>query len=93
MAVAFLVSAVLDANLRRGVIQIATGAWYDPVQSSAADSLDKHGNPNVGTRDKGTSPPAQCPTAQKMFVQVERCRAPLPAISVLDPRQLILDTA
>jgi biotin/methionine sulfoxide reductase len=82
---AFLASAVLDANLRAGVVQVPTGAWYDPLQPGRADSLDKHGNPNVVTRDQGTSQLAQCPTAQTTLVEVERYGEALPPITVFDP--------
>ncbi len=41
----------------RGVVQMATGAWYDPEHPGVIGSLDKHGNPNVLTLDKGTSKP------------------------------------
>ena len=37
--------AVLTENLRPGVIQISTGAWYDPIEPGVTGSLDKHGNP------------------------------------------------
>jgi biotin/methionine sulfoxide reductase len=78
---AFLASAVLDPNLRAGVIQIATGAWYDPMVPGDGASLDKHGNPNTVTRDKGTSQLAQCPTAQTALVEVERWSGATPAVT------------
>jgi biotin/methionine sulfoxide reductase len=85
---AFLASAVLDTNLRRGVVQVATGAWYDPLVPGAADSMDRHGNPNAVTRDQGTSRLAQCPTAQTTLIEVERWREPLPPITVFEPPQM-----
>jgi biotin/methionine sulfoxide reductase len=78
---AFLASAVLDLGLRAGVIQVATGAWYDPMVPGDGASLDKHGNPNTVTRDKGTSQLAQCPTAQTALVEVERWSGPAPAVT------------
>ncbi len=56
---AILAGAVLTDDIRRGVIQISTGAWYDPLEPGVIGSLDKHGNPNVLTLDKGTSRLAQ----------------------------------
>ena len=38
-----------------GVVMIATGAWYDPEYPGHPGSLEKHGNPNVLTLDKGAS--------------------------------------
>jgi biotin/methionine sulfoxide reductase len=45
-------------------VQLSTGAWFDPLDPAAIGSLDKHGNPNVLTLDKGTSKLAQCCSAQ-----------------------------
>ena len=42
-------------GIRRGVIQLPTGAWYDPVDPAEDAPLCVHGNPNVLTRDVGTS--------------------------------------
>ncbi|MEI9804733.1 MAG: molybdopterin dinucleotide binding domain-containing protein [Pseudolabrys sp.] len=53
-----LASAVLSDAVRPGVVQISTGAWYDP-EKPGKRSLDKHGNPNVLTPDRGTSKLAQ----------------------------------
>jgi biotin/methionine sulfoxide reductase len=78
---AFLAAAVLDPGLRRGVVQVATGAWYDPLVPGDGNSLDKHGNPNVVTSDRGTSQLAQCPSAQTTLVEIELWRGPLPAVS------------
>ena len=48
-------------------------------------SLDKHGNPNVLTLDKGTSKLAQCSVAQTALVEVERFVGEAPAITVFAP--------
>ncbi len=62
------VVAIRD-DLMEGVVQLPTGAWWDPVE---ADGLCRSGNPNVLTRDVGTSSLAQGPTAQTCLVEVER---------------------
>ncbi len=67
-----LAGAVLDPRVRSGVVQLSTGAWYDPADPSDPHSLDRAGNPNVLTRDRGTSELAQGPTAQTCLVRVER---------------------
>ena len=69
---ALLAGAVVTDDVRPGVIQISTGAWYDPIEPGTIGSLDKHGNPNVLTLDKGTSRLAQGPSAQTTLVQVEK---------------------
>ncbi len=79
---ACLAAAVLFDGIRRGVIELPTGAWYDPEEPDAEGSLEVHGNPNVLTRDVGTSKIAQGPTAHSCLVEVERFTGPLPDIKV-----------
>jgi biotin/methionine sulfoxide reductase len=81
---AILAGAVLTDDIRPGVIQISTGAWYDPVEPGAIGSLDKHGNPNVLTLDKGTSRLAQGPSAQTTLVQVEKFVGDPPPVSAFE---------
>ncbi len=81
---AILAGAVVTGEIRRGVIQISTGAWYDPVEPGVIGSLDKHGNPNVLTLDKGTSKLAQGPSAQTTLVQVEKYTGELLSVSAFD---------
>jgi biotin/methionine sulfoxide reductase len=82
---AILAGAVLTDDIRPGVIQISTGAWFDPLEPSAIGSLDKHGNPNVLTLDKGTSSLAQGPSAQTTLVQVEKFTGEPPRVTAFDP--------
>lgn len=70
---AFIASVRLGDNLRPHVAQIATGAWYDPAEPGMVGSLEKHGNPNVVTMDKGSSRLAQSPVAQTVLVEIEKC--------------------
>jgi biotin/methionine sulfoxide reductase len=64
-----------------GVVQLPVGAWYDPLEPGVVDSLDKHGNPNVLTRDAGTSALAQGPSAMSCLVEVELWTKPMPPIT------------
>lgn len=82
---AFLAGAVLSEDLRPGVVQVSTGAWYDPLDPSDPDSLCVHGNPNVVTLDAGSSPIAQSSVGQLALVQVERWEGEVPPIRVFDP--------
>jgi len=82
---AILAGAVLSDALRPGVIQIATGAWFDPEQPGVVGSLDKHGNPNVLTLDKGTSRLAQGPSAQTALVEVEKFVGEPPPLTAFTP--------
>ena len=66
---ACLASLVIREDLMQGVVQLPTGAWWDPT---GPGDLCRAGNPNVLTRDVGTSKLAQGPTAQTCLVEVER---------------------
>jgi biotin/methionine sulfoxide reductase len=82
---ACLAGAVLSDALSPGVAQIATGAWYDPEDPAADMPLCVHGNPNVLTRDIGTSRLAQGCSGQLCHIEVERWDRPLPPIKAYDP--------
>lgn len=71
--------------IRPGVVQIATGAWYDPAEPSNPDSLCKHGNPNALTLDIGSSALAQAPISQTTLVEVSRCDNPPPVTAMQLP--------
>ena len=79
---ACLAGVRLSDDLRGGVIQLATGAWYDPLDPADADTLEVHGNPNVLTQDQGTSKLAQAPTAHSCLVEVERYEQTPPKVKV-----------
>lgn len=76
-----LAGAQLTDTLRRSVVRLSTGAWYDPI---VPGGLDVHGNPNVLTADRGTSRLAQGPSAHSALVQIERYDKPLPPIRVFE---------
>lgn len=82
---ACLAGARLDAGLRRGVAMMATGAWYDPLDPAENGTLDRHGNPNVLTLDRGTSRLTQGCSAHTALVDIERYEGPLPPITAFDP--------
>lgn len=69
---ACLAGAVLSSDVMEGVVQLASGAWYHPEAYATPGSLDLHGNPNMLTRDEGTSFLGQGPSAQSALVEVER---------------------
>jgi len=77
-----LAGAVLSDGVRPGVIRLATGAWYDPTEPFG---LDKHGNPNVLTPDRGTSKLAQGPIAHSALVEVEKYKAEAPPVTAFIP--------
>ena len=73
--------------VRPGVVVLPTGAWFDPLDPSQDDSLEKHGNPNVLTLDKGTSKLTQGCSAHTTLVEVELFKGTLPRITAFDPPQ------
>lgn len=84
-----LATACIDDRLMPQVIQLSTGAWFDPVEPGTIGSMCKHGNPNVLTLDKGTSRLAQGPTAHSCLVDVERFEDELPAVTAFEPPEII----
>lgn len=82
---ACLAGAVLDAGVMAGTVQLATGAWWDPD----GGGLDRHGNPNVLTRDVGTSGLAQGPSAHSCLIEVERFRGDAPPVGAFEPPAIV----
>ncbi|GAB3584409.1 molybdopterin guanine dinucleotide-containing S/N-oxide reductase [Amycolatopsis endophytica] len=83
---ACLAGAVLATDLRPGVVQLPTGAWFDPV-----GSLCVHGNPNVLTADVPSSRLSQGCTGQHVLVEIEPFVGEPPGISVRRPPVLSRD--
>ncbi len=82
---ACLAGVALDDGVMPGVVQLATGAWYDPDAPDQPDSLDRHGNPNVLTADRGTSRLAQGPSAHTCLVEVAPANGAVPSVRAFDP--------
>ncbi len=85
---ACLASVTIRDDLIEGVVQLPTGAWWDPVEPGG---LCRAGNPNVLTRDVGTSSLAQGPTAHTCLVEVEAFTGEAPAVRAHDHPQLLAD--
>ena len=80
-----LAGAVLDDGVRPGVVQLSTGAWFDPSSPDTATCV--HGNPNAVTIDVGASRLSQGCTGQVTLVEVERFDgAPPPVRAFVPPR-------
>jgi biotin/methionine sulfoxide reductase len=82
---ACLAGVVTDAGVRPHVVQLSTGAWYDPLDPADPDALCVHGNPNVLTDDVGTSALARGCTGAHVLVQVEKFAGPLPPVRAHQP--------
>jgi len=83
---ACLAGAVLTDELRPGVAQLPTGAWYDP--SPDEPGLCVHGNPNALTADVPSSRLSQGCTGQHALVQVVRYEGEPPPLTVTEPPAL-----
>ncbi|SFA83965.1 biotin/methionine sulfoxide reductase [Rhizobium sp. NFR07] len=79
-----LAAAVLSESVKKGVMQLATGAWFEPEDRTAETAMCIHGNPNILTRDVGTSKLAQGCTGQITTVEVERFTGELPPVRIFE---------
>ncbi len=66
-----LAGARLTDKIMKGVLVLSTGAWFDPDYEINADL---HGNPNVLTKDIGTSELSQGPTSHTCLVDVRKAK-------------------
>ncbi|MGV9801716.1 molybdopterin-dependent oxidoreductase [Mycobacterium sp. NPDC003449] len=82
---ACLAGLVIDPRLRPDVVQLSTGAWFDPADPADPDSMCVHGNPNVLTDDVGTSSLARGCTGAHVLVQIEKFDGPLPPVRAHQP--------
>lgn len=82
---ACLATARVSDGVMPGVVQLPTGAWYDPADPTEDNPLCVHGNPNVLTLDVGTSRLSQGCTGQLTVVEVEGFHGNLPPIRAYDP--------
>lgn len=78
-----LAGAVVSEDVRPGVVQLSTGAWFDPSSEELATCV--HGNPNVLTTDLGTSRLAQGCAGQHALVELEPVSGPVPPVRAFEP--------
>ncbi|MDP3158849.1 MAG: molybdopterin-dependent oxidoreductase [Reyranella sp.] len=78
---ACLAAARLSDRIRRGVIRLSTGAWFDPEDHGSNQPLEKHGNPNALTLDIGASKLSQGCIAQTCLVEIERFDGAAPVVT------------
>ena len=84
-----LAGAVVTSNIRKNVVQLCEGAWYDPADLQNGDTSCIHGHVNVLTIDKGTSKLAQGNIAHTALVDFEKYTGELPQIKVFTPPKTI----
>jgi len=81
---ATLATATMTTSVKAGVIVLPTGAWYDPLDPAEENSMDVHGNPNVLTRDIGSSELSQGTSAHSTLVEVEKYQGDIPPVKVFN---------
>ncbi|MYE36838.1 MAG: Asp-tRNA(Asn)/Glu-tRNA(Gln) amidotransferase GatCAB subunit C, partial [Rhodobacteraceae bacterium] len=81
--------AVVSDRILEDVVQMSTGAWYDPEMPGLIGSMCQHGNPNVLTLDKGTSSLAQGPSAHTCLVQVVKYMKEISNIRAFVPPNIV----
>lgn len=86
---ACLAGVVISDAVLEGVVQLSTGAWYDPLNPAIPDSFDLSGNPNVLTHDLGSSTLSWGPAAQSTMVEIERFTQNPPGRSVYRPPTIV----
>jgi biotin/methionine sulfoxide reductase len=84
-----LAGVIVSDAVMPGIVQLSTGAWYDPQTPGQTEGLEKHGNPNVLTRDRGTSRLGQGPAAHSCLVEVARVDGAIPAVTAHRPPEII----
>ena len=83
--------ARISDEIRPGVIQISTGAWFDP-ETPGNHTACKHGNPNMLTLDKGGSKLSQGPVAHSCLVEAELAKDP-PPVTAFEPPEIFRRTS
>lgn len=86
---ACLAGVAITDKIRRGVVELATGAWYAPGQRPDLKGTCLHGNPNTLTSDEGTSSLAQGPAAHTCLVRVEKWRGEVPTHTAFYPPDIV----
>ena len=77
---ACLAGAVVTRRIRPGVVNIQTGSWFDAERPGDPACLERHGNPNVLTRDEGCSSLSQGPSCNSALVECERFDGEAPPV-------------
>ncbi len=79
-----LAAAIISPDVRPGVMQLATGAWFEADNPAADMTMCIHGNPNILTHDRGTSKLAQGSTGQLTRVEVQRFVGDVPPVRIFE---------
>jgi biotin/methionine sulfoxide reductase len=76
-----LAGALVSEDVMPGVVRLATGAWWDCPD----EGVERSGNPNALTLDRGASSFSQGCSAQTCLVEVRRFESEAPPIGIDQP--------
>lgn len=79
-----LAGAVVTDKVRKDVVLIRHGGWFEPQKQEDGSTLDVHGNANTLTMDVPTSKLACGNVASSGLVEVKKFDGDLPAVKVRD---------
>lgn len=77
-----LAGAVLTDNLKRGVVRVDEGAWYDPLERGKIGTICLNGCVNVLTKDIPTSKLANGNSSNTVLVNIEKYKGLVKPISI-----------
>src|SRR5262249_41375492 len=86
---ACLAGAIVTTDVRPRVVTLSTGAWHDPLDPAAPNSLCAHGNPTVLTAARGASRLAQGSSGQHVLVEIERFDGHAPPVRAHRPPEFV----
>lgn len=84
-----LAGAFVTKNIKKGVLKLSEGAWYDPLNSSEENTLCKNGSANVLTIDIPTSKLANGNIAHTALANIEKYSGEAPDLTIFkhpDPK-------
>ena len=77
-----LAGAKVTDDIIKGVVKLCEGAWYDPLDPTKAESLDKNGSANVLTIDIPTSKLANGNISHTGLVNIEKFTGKVPELTI-----------
>ena len=77
-----LAGAVVTDKVRKDVVLIRHGGWFEPQKQEDGSTLDVHGNANTLTMDVPTSKLACGNVASSGLVEVEKFEGDLPTVKI-----------
>lgn len=77
-----LAGAFVTDKVRKDVVLIRHGGWFEPQKQADGSTLDVHGNANTLTMDVPTSKLACGNVASSGLVEVEKFQGVLPTVKI-----------